>query len=147
MDGQLCVALQRAARAITASYRPLLRDLGLTYTQYALLLVLWERDSVPMRVLADALQLDSGTLSPLVKRLEAKGLVARHRRLDDERTIQVTITSDGRALRPAAAAVQARVQAATGLTAARVAAMRDELNALAARLQADSDAPPAAAAS
>jgi MarR family transcriptional regulator, organic hydroperoxide resistance regulator len=141
LDQRLCVARQRTARAVTTSYRPLLRAIGLTYSQYAVLLILWEQESVPMRVMCERLQLDSGTVSPLLKRLEAKGALVRRRRTDDERTIQITITPAGRALRPAAEAVQARVQAATGLAAGQLAVLRDELNALATHLLGTQPAP------
>jgi DNA-binding MarR family transcriptional regulator len=131
---QLCVALQRAARAIVASYRPLLAEIGLTYSQYAVLLVLWERDPAPMRLIAERLDLDSATLSPLLKRLESRGLLVRQRRADDERTVDVALTPAGRDLRAAAEAVQERVQRATGLTDEALVGMRDDLNALTARL-------------
>jgi DNA-binding MarR family transcriptional regulator len=147
LDGQLCVALQRAARAIVSSYRPLLREIGLTYSQYAVLLLLWEHESVPMQVLCERLHLDSGTLSPLLKRLEAKGTLVRRRRTDDERAVQIVLTPAGRALRPAAEAVQARVQAATGLTPGQLAGMRDALNALTGHLDEHPAATPDAAAS
>src|ERR687886_1904730 len=82
LDRQVCFALYSASRALTARYKPLLEPLGLTYPQYLAMLVVWERGSVSVKDLGDALRLDSGTLSPLLKRLEAAG--ARHRRLDEE---------------------------------------------------------------
>ena len=142
LDEQLCFALHSASRAMTGCYRPLLEDIGLTYSQYAVMLVLWEQDRVDdlgvgLGVLCSRLQLDTGTLSPLLKRLEGEGLVTRRRRLEDERTMQLHLTAAGRALRDRAAAVQVRVQNVTGLTAAELAAMRDELHVLAARLRAE----------
>jgi DNA-binding MarR family transcriptional regulator len=136
LDEQLCFALHSASRAMTGCYRPLLEDIGLTYSQYAVMLVLWEHGSVSLGVLSGRLQLDSGTLSPLLKRLEAEGLITRQRRREDERTMQLTLTPAGWGLRDRAAAVQSRVQEATGLTPTELAAMRDDLNALAARLRA-----------
>jgi MarR family transcriptional regulator, organic hydroperoxide resistance regulator len=136
LDEQLCFALHSASRAMTGCYRPLLDDVGLTYSQYAVMLVLWELESVPLGVLCSRLQLDTGTLSPLLKRLETEGLVLRRRRREDERTMQLTLTTAGRALRDRAAAAQAQVQSATGLEPGELAAMRDDLHALAARLRA-----------
>jgi MarR family transcriptional regulator, organic hydroperoxide resistance regulator len=136
LDEQLCFALHTASRAMTGCYRPLLDDIGLTYSQYAVMLVLWELDTVPLGLLCSRLQLDTGTLSPLLKRLEAEGLITRRRRLEDERTMQLTLTRTGRALRERAAAIQARVQDGTGLTPGELAVMRDGLHALAARLRA-----------
>jgi DNA-binding MarR family transcriptional regulator len=121
---------------MTGCYRPLLDSIGLTYSQYAVMLVLWELESVSLGTLCARVQLDTGTLSPLLKRLEAEGLLVRRRRAEDERTVQLTLTERGRALRAEAAAIQARVQEAIGLRPAELAAMRDDLQALAARLRA-----------
>jgi MarR family transcriptional regulator, organic hydroperoxide resistance regulator len=136
LDELLCFALNTATRAMTGCYRPLLDGIGLTYSQYAVMLVLWEQDSIPLGVLCVRLQLDTGTLSPLLKRLEAEGLLLRRRRAEDERTVQLTLTERGRELRGKAAAIQARVRDATALAPAELAALRDELHALAARLRA-----------
>ncbi len=136
LDEQLCFALHTASRAMTGCYRPLLDDIGLTYSQYAVMLVLWELDSVPLGLLCSRLQLDTGTLSPLLKRLETEGLILRRRRREDERTMQLTLTRAGRALRDRAAAAQARVRSATGLDPTELAGLRDDLHALAARLRA-----------
>ena len=136
LDEQLCFALHSASRAMTGCYRPLLDDIGLTYSQYAVMLVLWEHGGVALSELCTRLQLDTGTLSPLLKRLEGQGLVERRRRLDDERVMQVTLSEAGRDLRERAARAQARVQQATGLTDSDLALLRDELTVLAARLRA-----------
>ncbi len=144
LDEQLCFALHTASRAMTGCYRPLLDGIGLTYSQYAVMLVLWEQDSIPLGTLCAALQLDTGTLSPLLKRLEAEGLLVRRRRVEDERTVQLTLTERGRELRGEAAAIQARVQDATGLSPADLARLRDDLHALAARLRAAHLVPEAA---
>ena len=136
LDEQLCFALHTASRAMTGCYRPLLDSIGLTYSQYAVMLVLWEHESVSLGTLCARVQLDTGTLSPLLKRLEAEGLLVRRRRAEDERTVQLTLTERGRALRAEAAAIQARVQEAIGLRPAELAAMRDHLQVLAARLRA-----------
>lgn len=99
LQDQLCFALYAASRAVTARYRPLLDELGLTYPQYLVMLVLWERADVSVRELGGALQLESSTLSPLLKRLEANGLVRRERRADDERSVSVRLTEAGTGLR------------------------------------------------
>lgn len=135
LDEQLCFALHSASRAMTGCYRPLLDDIGLTYSQYAVMLVLWEHGSVTLGSLCGRLQLDSGTLSPLLKRLETEGLITRRRRVEDERTMQLSLTPAGWAVRDRAAAAQARVQEATGLSRAELASMRQDLHALAARLR------------
>ena len=98
LDRQLCFALYSASRAMTAAYRPILTELNLTYPQYLVLLVLWEEGRVTVGRLGERLQLDSGTLSPLLKRLEANGFVRRERSLDDERLVDVTLTPAGRRL-------------------------------------------------
>ncbi|MFJ5215672.1 MarR family winged helix-turn-helix transcriptional regulator [Streptomyces sp. NPDC088354] len=116
LDDQLCFALYAASRAVTNRYRPLLDELGLTYPQYLALLVLWERGPTPVGDIATALHLDYGTLTPLVKRLEAAGLVRRERRPDDERTVQVSLTEAGVALRERATTVPSPIGNAMGLT-------------------------------
>lgn len=136
LDQQVCFALHAASRAMTGCYRPLLEHLGLTYSQYAVMLVLWEHESITLGELCARLYLDTGTLSPLLKRMDGLGLLTRHRRVEDERTVQVILTPDGRALHDRAAAAQARVQEATGLSPTELAVLRDQLNALTGRLRA-----------
>lgn len=118
LDDQLCFALYAASRAVTSRYRPLLDELGLTYPQYLALLVLWERGPTPVGDIGTALHLDYGTLTPLVKRLETAGLVRRERRPDDERTVQVSLTEEGAALRERAACVPSAIGDAMALTPA-----------------------------
>jgi DNA-binding MarR family transcriptional regulator len=136
VEGQLCFALHSASRAMTGCYRPLLEAVGLTYSQYTVMLVLWEHGTVTLGRLGEQLYLDSGTLSPLLKRLEAQGVVTRRRRLDDERVVEIGLTTTGQGLEAKALAVQGRVQEATGLTELELAALRDDLHRLAARLRA-----------
>ncbi|WP_433386612.1 MarR family winged helix-turn-helix transcriptional regulator [Micromonospora sp. KLBMP9576] len=125
---QVCFALYSASRALTDVYRPVLDEFGLTYPQYLVLLVLWERDDAPtVSELGTALRLDSGTLSPLLKRLEGAGLVVRTRSARDERRVEVGLTGDGRALRHRMGGVPERVARATGLTEAELVALRDTL--------------------
>lgn len=137
LDAQLCFALHDAARAIVGCYRPLLEDAGLTYTQYLVMLVLWEHDEpVPVGAVCERLHMDSGTLSPLLKRLEARGLVTRTRSHRDERSVEVAATEAGLALRGPALEVQAGFAAATGLGLERATALRAEVVALTERLRA-----------
>ncbi|WP_280226903.1 MarR family winged helix-turn-helix transcriptional regulator [Nocardia cyriacigeorgica] len=132
LDNQVCFALYAASRAMIRLYRPLLDELGLTYPQYLVMLVLWERGEVSVKDLGAALELDSGTLSPLLKRLEAAGLVHRRRAADDERSVVVEATAEGQALRERARAVPRQVGCATGLDAAELAGFRAQLRAVTA---------------
>jgi DNA-binding MarR family transcriptional regulator len=136
LDDQLCFALYAAQRAVTAAYRPLLDDLGLTYPQYLVLLVLWERGETTVKELAGALRLDYGTVSPLLKRLERAGLVRRERAVSDERAVLVACTGRGEQLRERAARVPGALLAATELDGAGVTRLREELWQLAERAEA-----------
>jgi MarR family transcriptional regulator, organic hydroperoxide resistance regulator len=127
LDRQLCFALYAATRAMTQLYRPVLDDLGLTYPQYLVLLVLWERESATVSELGAALALDSGTLSPLLKRLEAAGLVTRTRARTDERSVRIGLTETGAALRERAACVPGQLARAVGMPAAEVEELRRTL--------------------
>ncbi|MEV5437846.1 MarR family transcriptional regulator [Streptomyces sp. NPDC052682] len=139
LDDQLCFALYAAQRAVTAAYRPLLDDLGLTYPQYLVLLVLWERGQTTVKELAGALRLDYGTVSPLLKRLAAAGLVRRERSARDERSVLVAVTARGAELRERAACVPDALLAATGLDRARLARLREELWRLADHAESAAD--------
>ncbi|MBG0739770.1 MarR family transcriptional regulator [Paeniglutamicibacter antarcticus] len=112
----------------------MLQELGLTYPQYLVLLLLWERDGASVRELGEELALDSGTLSPLLKRLEAAGLVRRQRSVDDERRMQVHLTDDGDALRERAAAVPQQLAEAAGLESGELDQLRGTLSRLTAAL-------------
>jgi MarR family transcriptional regulator, organic hydroperoxide resistance regulator len=127
---QVCFALYSASRAVTGFYRPLLEPLGLTYPQYLVMLVLWERGECSVRDLGAELMLDSGTLSPLLKRLENAELLTRRRDPADERSVLVQLTRDGDALRHKAAAVPMNIAAASGLPPRDLAELRDTLTAL-----------------
>jgi len=143
LDEQLCFALYSASRAMTSAYRPMLDVLGLTYPQYLVLLVLWERGDTPVTGIGNALQLETGTLSPLLKRLEATGLITRTRQVDDERSVLVSLTPSGRALESRTADVQDRVGEATGLTHVRIGELRATLQQLTGQLRAVSAQRPA----
>ena len=126
---QVCFALYAASRALTDVYRPILDEFGLTYPQYLVLLVLWERpdDAPTVSELGAELRLDSGTLSPLLKRLEGAGLVVRRRSARDERRVEVGLTEQGRALRERLCDVPLRIALATGLGIDELVALRDTL--------------------
>ena len=130
LDRQVCFALYAASRAVTAAYRPLLEPLGITYPQYLVMLVLWERGRLQVREIGDALRLDSGTLSPLLKRLEAARLVTRARSPEDERQVVVDLTDDGRALRDRAVDVPARIVEAARIEPETLALIRRACDAL-----------------
>ena len=139
LDEQLCFALYAAQRAVTAAYRPLLDELGLTYPQYLVLLVLWERGETTVKELASALRLDYGTMSPLLKRLQAAGLVRRERAASDERSVLVACTGRGEELRERAAGVPGALIAGTGLGGPEVERLREELWQLATKAAAAAD--------
>jgi DNA-binding MarR family transcriptional regulator len=142
LDQQLCFALYRASRAVIRAYGPLLEPLGLTYPQYLVMLVLWEDRSASVKALGERLALDSGTLTPLLKRLEQRGLVTRRRDADDERVVRIELTPEGQKLRARATAVPAGLARCAGLGGldaqgrARLASLRQELVALAERIEA-----------
>lgn len=130
LDRQLCFALYSASRATTAAYRPLLDQLGLTYPQYLVMLVLWEDERVTVRRLGERLHLDSGTLSPLLKRLEAIGFVQRQRSVADERSVEVTLTESGRELESQAQCIPENLFGASGLTVDEIENLRDAVQRL-----------------
>lgn len=105
LDHQVCFSLHAASRAFGGFYRQALKDLGLTYPQYLVMLVLWEEGPRPVKVIGERLRLDSGTLSPLLKRLEAAGLVRRERSREDERSVVIELTGEGARLRESALSV------------------------------------------
>ncbi len=127
LDKQVCFALYAASRAVTQLYRPVLDALGLTYPQYLVMLVLWECGPSTVKHLGEELDLDSGTLSPLLKRLEAVGYVRRERSAADERSVVVHLTETGAALRTRASGVPTKMAGATGMELAELDALRQNL--------------------
>ena len=113
LDNQLCFALYSASLAMTKFYKPLLDELGLTYPQYLVMLVLWEKDNVNVSEICEQLYLETTTLTPLLKRLEAAGLISRLRDVQDERRVHIHLTAAGRKLKARAAKVPACVLAAS----------------------------------
>ena len=123
LENQLCFPLYAAARAVVGKYGPLLKELGLTYTQYIVMMVLWENDGVSVRSLGEKLHLDSGTLTPLLKKLENIGYVTRKRSEEDERVVLVSLTDTGRGLKEKAAEVPGEVASCVPLTQEEAAAL------------------------
>ncbi len=136
LDNQLCFALYSASLAMTKLYKPLLDELGLTYPQYLVMLVLWEDDGLPVSGLGQRLGLDSGTLTPLLKRLEGAGLVSRMRDVADERRVHIHLTAAGRRLKARAAKVPACVLEATQCSIAELQQLTRQVRALRERLAA-----------
>jgi MarR family transcriptional regulator, organic hydroperoxide resistance regulator len=134
LGNQICFAVYSTAHAFNRVYKPLLDRLGLTYPQYLVMLALWERDGVPVKDLGQRLFLDSGTLTPLLKRLEAAQLIKRTRGTDDERLVLIGLTSQGQALRERARTVPQSILAASACSIAELSAMKNDLVALRDRL-------------
>ena len=130
LESQLCFALHSTSMAMTKTYQPHLKRLGVTYPQYLVLLVLWERDRLTVSEIGKRLALDSGTLTPLLKRLETAGLVSRLRDVADERRVIVQLTASGRKLKSQARPIPADLVLATGCTQGEVAELRDRIQAL-----------------
>jgi DNA-binding MarR family transcriptional regulator len=127
LANQICFALYSATHAMTKVYRPLLDDLGVTYPQYLVLLLLWERDGRSVKELGEHLSLDSGTLTPLLKRLEGQGLVGRSRDRADERSVLIHLTAQGKALHGKAECLPARITEASGCSTEDLAGLRDQI--------------------
>jgi DNA-binding MarR family transcriptional regulator len=136
LDNQLCFAVYAAAHAFAATYKPLLEPLGLTYPQYLVMLVLWQEDGMTVSAIGRRLGLDSGTLTPLLKRLQAAGLLSRIRDAADERQVRITLTAPGRALKQKAKGIPQALLCASGMSLGEVAALRGKLESLAANLRA-----------
>ncbi len=126
----LCFTLYATTHAFTRVYKPLLEAIGLTYPQYLVMTVLWERDGLLVGQIGEKLTLESSTLTPLIKRLEAAGLVGRTRDPHDERQVRVTLTEPGRALEARAASIPGYILAATGRTPAQLMRLKAEIDAL-----------------
>ncbi|SBV37766.1 putative organic hydroperoxide resistance transcriptional regulator (ohrR) [uncultured Stenotrophomonas sp.] len=135
LDRQLCFALYSANLAMNKHYRPLLKALGLTYSQYLVMLVLWERDALTVSEIGERLFLDSATLTPLLKRLQTAGLVTRTRAREDERQVIVALTAAGRALRRKAERIPEQVMCAVGCGLDELAALKRQLETLRLNLE------------
>ena len=134
LSAQLCFDLYAASRAVTHAYRPALAKLGLTYPQYLVLIVLWEHGTSTVREVAEALALDHGTLTPLLRRMETNGLVTRRRSQADERYVEIALTEHGDGLRAHAAQIQCDMKAAMGMTEPQFASLQRTLQTMTGRL-------------
>lgn len=130
LKNQLCFALYAATNAITRSYQTRLSKVGLTYSQYLVMMVLWEKDGIPVKTLADHLQLDSATITPMLKRLESGGYLTRQRNTSDERVVNVALTTKGREIQATVAEMQKQVACQTGLSEIEFVGLRSSLHQL-----------------
>ena len=127
LTNQICFAIYSAVHAVNKAYKPLLDELKITYPQYLTLLVLWEHDGITVKEIGDFVHLDSGTLTPLLKRLEANGLIRRQRDKADERQVRITLTPKGHRLRERAKAIPNHMLGCCGKSQEELSAMRNEL--------------------
>ncbi len=134
LDNQLCFALYSASLLMTKLYKPLLDEIGLTYPQYLAMLALWEEDGVTVSTLGARLYLDSGTLTPLLKRLEKAGFLTRERNEEDERQVLIRLTQEGRALKKRAMDIPRKIIAATGANVPEIINLRKRLKKLRSEL-------------
>ena len=137
LDNQLCFALYSTSLAMTRLYKPLLEALGITYPQYLVLLVLWEQDGLSVSELGNRLFLDSGTLTPLLKRMQAAGLVTRQRALDDERRVHIALTESSNLLKTQAAQIPGCILNAAQCPVPELVALTRQMQALRERLRSD----------
>ncbi len=135
LEDQLCFALYAASRAMTAAYQPLLDELDITYPQYLVMLVLWDHDGERVSQIGERLHLDSATLTPLLKRLETRGVIARRRSTIDERVVEVFLTTEGKRLEKRAAGVPSALFAKSGLTVSELGQLRTTLQQVTRRLR------------
>ena len=145
LDSQLCFGLYAATHAITRVYRPLLNELGITYSQFLVLLALWDQDRQTVTSLGTNLFLDSGTLSPVLKRLEASGFITKTRQSRDERVVEVTLTTNGRDLQEQAREVCRKVRCRIGMPEPDIASLRRDLDRVLGALGQDAPMPACAA--
>lgn len=134
---QLCFALYAATNAITRSYHTRLSKVGLTYPQYLVMMVLWEKDGITVKMLANQLHLDSATVTPILKRLETIGYLTRKRNSSDERVVNVTLTAEGREIQAAVAEMQRQVECQTGLSEIEFVGLRSTLHQLVDTINSD----------
>lgn len=135
LDDFLCFSIYAAEHAFSRAYKPLLAEIGLTYPQYLVMTVLWEEDDQSVGQLGAKLSLESSTLTPLLKRLEADGLLTRHRDTQDERVVRVKLSISGDRLRARAAKIPACILRATGMSLDEMGRLRDQIAALTRRLE------------
>jgi MarR family transcriptional regulator, organic hydroperoxide resistance regulator len=136
LDNQLCFALYSTSLAMTKLYKPMLEEMGLTYPQYLAMLVLWEQDGLTVSELGERLYLDSGTLTPLLKRMESAGLLSRIRAVQDERRVHITLTAAGRALKAKAAKIPGCIMSATQCSIPELVSLTQQVQSFRKRLTA-----------
>ncbi len=136
LDNQLCFALYSTSLAMTKLYKPMLEDMGLTYPQYLVMLVLWEQDGLTVSELGERLYLDSGTLTPLLKRMESAGLLSRLRAVQDERRVHITLTAEGRKLKAKAAKIPGCIMSATQCSIPELVSLTQQVQSFRNRLTA-----------
>lgn len=137
LERQLCFAVYSAAHAFNRAYKPILDRVGLTYPQYLVMLVLWEKGSLSVKTIGEKLDLDSGTLSPLLKRLEQAGLISRTRDPKDERQVIISLTEKGTGMQCQVGVIMDAIGQATGCDMGEMANLRDRLQQLKANLAAE----------
>jgi len=136
LDHQMCFALSVASRSVISLYRPLLEPLGLTHPQYLVMVALWQNEPVSVKGLSQLLQLDPPSVSPVLKRLESAGLIERHRDAVDERSVRITLTEAGRALKERASSIPEALMAQLGMSLDELGALQASLVKLTSRAQA-----------
>ncbi len=136
LDNQLCFALYSTSLAMTKLYKPMLEEMGLTYPQYLAMLVLWEQDGLTVSELGERLYLDSGTLTPLLKRMETAGLLSRIRAVQDERRVHITLTAEGRKLKAKAAKIPGCIMSATQCSIPELVSLTQQVQSFRKRLTA-----------
>jgi len=136
LDNQLCFALYSTSLAMTKLYKPMLEEMGLTYPQYLAMLVLWEQDGLTVSELGERLYLDSGTLTPLLKRMESAGLLSRIRAVEDERRVHITLTAAGRKLKAKAAKIPGCILSATQCSIPELVSLTQQVQSFRNRLTA-----------
>ncbi|WP_457281341.1 MarR family winged helix-turn-helix transcriptional regulator [Polaromonas sp. P5_D5] len=136
LDNQLCFALYSTSLAMTKLYKPMLEEMGLTYPQYLAMLVLWEQDGLTVSELGERLYLDSGTLTPLLKRMESAGLLSRIRAVEDERRVHITLTAAGRKLKAKAARIPGCILSATQCSIPELVSLTQQVQSFRNRLTA-----------
>lgn len=135
LDNQLCFALYACSREVTKHYKPELDKLGITYTQYVTLMVLWEKDNITVKELGNKLHLDSGTLTPLLKKLESKDIVSRIRDTEDERNVYVKLTENGLKLKDKAVEIPKKLSCAINCSPEEIVKLREKLKTLLTKLE------------
>lgn len=135
LGNQLCFPFYVIAKEITAMYRPFLEDLDITYSQYLVMMVLWENERLTVNQIGEKLYLDSGTLTPLLKRLEAKSYIIRHRKKDDERVVEVFLTEEGNLLQKKACVIPGKIQEKLSLSDENISNLKETVNHLLSKIE------------